>query len=62
MNELYETNYVLDEVGNLDVNYYINQAKELRSQTFKAESGKLIAAVKQRLNNLTTILFHPKAA
>jgi hypothetical protein len=62
MKKQYAENYVLNEFGDIDVNYYINKAHQLRSQAIRTEAQKASNAVKQAVTSLTSSLFSPKAA
>ncbi|MGH1484850.1 MAG: hypothetical protein ACRBCI_01445 [Cellvibrionaceae bacterium] len=62
MNKQYEVDYVLNEFGDIDVNYYINKGRQLRAQALRDESQKLSNAIKGAISNLAGSLFNPKPA
>jgi len=43
------TSVATNELGQVDVNYYVKRAHTLRSQTMSSHSCKLCAVIKERL-------------
>jgi hypothetical protein len=43
------TTYVTDELGQVDVNYYLNKAHSLRAEAVSSHSCSLCAAFKERI-------------
>ena len=43
------TDYATDELGQVDVNYYVNKAHSLRSEAMSSHSCSFCAAIKERL-------------
>ena len=48
--------YVLNEFGEIDLNYYINRAHQLRSQAMKESTLKLGNAIKQGFHSLVALV------
>ena len=43
------TNYVTDELGKVDINYYLNKAHSLRAEAISSHSCSFCAAIKERI-------------
>ncbi len=43
------TTYATDELGQVDVNYYLNKAHSLRAEAMSSHSCSFCAAIKERI-------------
>ncbi len=57
-----EVNYVLNDNGDIDVNYYISKAHNLRNEAIRAYSAKAGDAIKASLDYIASLFQQPKAA
>ena len=62
MSKQVKQQYIANEFGDLDVNYYISKAYSLRNEAIKAESLKLSNGIKQAISSLAGFVSSPKAA
>ena len=62
MNKQYEMNYVLNESGNVDVNYYLNKGRQLRAQALRDELQRLSKVIKGAISSLVSSLSNPKTS
>ncbi|MEJ2416542.1 MAG: hypothetical protein P8Y45_06345 [Exilibacterium sp.] len=54
--------YVLNEFGDIDVNYYINKAQRLRNQTIRKNTINLIGLIKQKLHSIGALFYRATPA
>lgn len=57
-----EVNYILNDSGEIDVNYYINKAHNLRSEAIRAYGVKVSESVKAGIGSIASLFQNPKAA
>lgn len=57
-----EVKYVLNNSGEIDVNYYISKAHSLRSEAVRSYSLKVSEKVKNRVDYIVSLFQNPKAA
>jgi len=57
-----EVNYVLNDSGEIDVNYYISKAHSLRSDVIRSYSAKVSETVKAGIVYIVSLFQSPKVA
>lgn len=62
MKREYRQDIILDELGNIDFNYYINKANRLRSQEIAAQLQKASNGIKNAVASVSTAFSSPKPA
>ncbi len=55
-------NYMTNELGQIDANYYIAKARSLRSEAIQSHSASLGEAVKRGIQSLIGLFYSPKHA
>jgi len=57
-----EANYILNESGEIDVNYYISKAHISRNEAIRDYGVKLSNSIKAGIDHITSLFQTPKAA
>ncbi|MGH1440058.1 MAG: hypothetical protein ACRBBR_08120 [Cellvibrionaceae bacterium] len=57
-----EVNYILNDSGEIDVNYYINKAHSLRSEAIREYGVKASESIKSGIDYVASLFQNPKAA